>query len=592
MAVVARAQTVVFVDASAMGTGDGTSWSNAFVHLQDALANAAPGDEIWITAGIYRPDLGTGITPGDREASFRIEVPVSLYGGFAGGETSRDDRDWVRNETILSGDLMANDSTDIPSLLPEREDNSSHVVIIELSPSEDPVRLDGLTIASGHAARGTKNTIRGGGIWQVGSHVEVFNSRIMKNLAIRCGGGWAMDSGSFHIGNTYFEGNRQMGGASSTSGGGAICAEALDGIERVLTIENSVFKYNSGFSGGALFTLNGSIHVSNSLFAMNESEELAVFQHEYRDSRLWGSPDFVPTAVYANNRFIRNRSGDDSMYFRSAWNAFIYNNIFIENDGIFSRYDEGTTIINSTFVRNGSVSGHNLMNNIFWKTKIDPYGILYVFNNIFDPDQHLGIIQNELIAGNNIVGNPLFVNIHGLDNTAATEDDDLRLSPDSPAIDRGLKVWLPADLTDLDRDGNREETLPVDLSMRARVFDDLLPLNSVDMGAYEFGAQAITIAVDQPEALPGSAAAAVIDPPYPNPTAGAVGVNVRVTQSVPGRVEVVDMLGRQRSVLFEGRLIADHEQTFTLDTSNLEAGVYLVVVRTPTGSTSRTVVVR
>lgn len=54
------APTIVYVDASASGTGDGSSWANASPSLIDALAGAASGTEIWVAKGAYKPTSGTG----------------------------------------------------------------------------------------------------------------------------------------------------------------------------------------------------------------------------------------------------------------------------------------------------------------------------------------------------------------------------------------------------------------------------------------------------------------------------------------------------------------------------------------------------
>lgn len=50
-----RADTVYVDDDAPLG-GDGTSWASAFLYLQDALAIAAPGDEIRVARGNYKPD--------------------------------------------------------------------------------------------------------------------------------------------------------------------------------------------------------------------------------------------------------------------------------------------------------------------------------------------------------------------------------------------------------------------------------------------------------------------------------------------------------------------------------------------------------
>ena len=57
----AQAQSIIYVSHVATGADTGTSWSDAFTFLQDALQVAQSGDELWVAQGTYRPDQGRGI---------------------------------------------------------------------------------------------------------------------------------------------------------------------------------------------------------------------------------------------------------------------------------------------------------------------------------------------------------------------------------------------------------------------------------------------------------------------------------------------------------------------------------------------------
>jgi uncharacterized repeat protein (TIGR01451 family) len=91
-------ERIIYVDQNAEGAKAGTSWENAYRDLQDALTRAAAdcGSEIWVAQGIYSPG-------NDENDSFVIPDGVEIYGGFNGTETMRKQRDYVNNETILSG---------------------------------------------------------------------------------------------------------------------------------------------------------------------------------------------------------------------------------------------------------------------------------------------------------------------------------------------------------------------------------------------------------------------------------------------------------------------------------------------------------
>ena len=93
MATQAHAATI-FVDQAATGANDGSSWADARTGLQDALATAAAGDQVWIAQGVY--------TPGpSRFVEFRVPSGVQLYGGFSGTENFLEERIQILGETEM-----------------------------------------------------------------------------------------------------------------------------------------------------------------------------------------------------------------------------------------------------------------------------------------------------------------------------------------------------------------------------------------------------------------------------------------------------------------------------------------------------------
>ena len=168
----------VYVDASATGTGDGSSWDNAYPNLADALAAADSASAVWIAAGTYT-------TPAD--SSFFIGTELALYGGFAGDEANLEDADPAANVTILSGDVLGNDDNDMgyDSLL--AVDNNRVLFITDTAAvSRYTVTLNGLTIQNGAIApdrpSGSSIPFSGGGILSF-ARLDVSNVTFLRNRA-------------------------------------------------------------------------------------------------------------------------------------------------------------------------------------------------------------------------------------------------------------------------------------------------------------------------------------------------------------------------------------------------------------------------
>jgi len=262
MAGTAAGQTI-YVDADANGLNNGSSWANAYKYLQDGLADAnssAKPVRIRVAQGIYKPDQGAGITPGDRDATFRLKNGVAIKGGYAGfGAPDANARDIGTYETILSGDLDGNDlDVNDPRYLPTeptRSENSYHVVTG--SGTDETAVLDGATIAGGNANGHyyEPNGI-GAGMYNDSGSPTLTNCTFSRNSTPYHGGGMFNNFGRPAITNCTFSGN-----GVHWDGAG------IYNVASNPTLVNCTFSNNCG---EALYNINNSSPlVTNSTFSDN-----------------------------------------------------------------------------------------------------------------------------------------------------------------------------------------------------------------------------------------------------------------------------------------------------------------------------------
>jgi len=275
---------IVYVDAAATGSNNGTNWLNAYTDLQAALAVAWSCDQvdsIKVAQGTYYPsgfdtliviDSCTNL-PSDtfyivpnRSVSFNIPDSVKVLGGYFAGT---EDRDWICNKTILCGDIDRNGDT---------SGNSYHVVTTFNVDSSTTV--DGFCILDGNANGEDEPDNQGGGWYNEASNGEtssptIRNSIFSGNFASKDGGGMfnvIIDGGSLYPTyiNTIFRGN-----AAGEDGG----AVATDGADDPWNLEfiNSIFSGNlAGEGGSALYSdggVNSGANIINSVINGNNAIE-------------------------------------------------------------------------------------------------------------------------------------------------------------------------------------------------------------------------------------------------------------------------------------------------------------------------------
>lgn len=249
------------------GSGDGSSWAEAIGDLQTALtANLSSIDEVWVAAGTYKP----GVLQSN---SFTLVANVGLYGGFAGSETVREDRDYETSTTTLSGDI---------GTVGNSLDNSTHVVR-----GVTGGIIDGFTISNGNADGPDIYEMMGGGMYNSSASPAVRNCRFVNNTAEEQGGGMHNSSSSPAIDNCIFEGNdARMGGGlgnnyyshsvvsnckftsnAANDGGG------MHNIESNPVITGCTFYGNLGTLGGGLCNEDSNPTVSNCNFDGNGAFE-------------------------------------------------------------------------------------------------------------------------------------------------------------------------------------------------------------------------------------------------------------------------------------------------------------------------------
>lgn len=424
----------------------GGSWENT-CDLQYALTTlAVAGDQLWVAQGTYLPTTGT-----DKSATFLLRPGIALYGGFAGNETSLDQRVTWQNRTYLSGDIGE----------PFYGDSFSYHVVTALG-TDGGTLLDGLTITRGKAT-GEGTAGRGGGVYCEGCSLELHDVNLEGNVAQYIeagqgeGGGIYLSNGSLVLEDVMFYAN-----FAYDNGGGMLAYQSdvqltnvmfhsnssngfgggLYSVESRLAQTGGSYISNASHYGGAMAFRLGEPAVSRVTFLANHAYELGGGLYSITSSPVVDSALFLDNLAELNGGAISNRGGS----------LTVSNSIFSENTSpaaaVLQNTEAGVLALNYlTVTGNESGDGGGVIrsdlagslaveSSILWGnlpagvSPIDPLpgGALRIAGSLVE-----GGCPDEAACVHVIEGDPLL----GSSGSWGGDTTSIPLLPGSPAIDSG-----------------------------------------------------------------------------------------------------------------------------------------------------------
>ncbi|MGE0482414.1 MAG: right-handed parallel beta-helix repeat-containing protein, partial [Phycisphaerae bacterium] len=460
-------------------------------------------------AGTYTPG-----PPGDAVSSYGLPSGVGLYGGFAGNETSRAQRDWETNRVTLSGDVGHDDfyGTPWPNGWNRNTANSGHVV--DASGADGSAVIDGFHILAG--ATGPAGTpagdplMFGGGIYIVNGDPTVRNCTFQYNIAAFGSGGaiYCQDASPtithcafvdnyVHLGNgaaiavvgnavpsiadCTFRGNIAVANRGNSGQGSGLSINFLT-APLAMTVERCVFEYNVARTfyssggveiarGGGISNFGATLSVRDCIFKNNSANAGAGIQ-------TW-DPALIVNCLFHHNTVYSHDFGGGS---DGGYGAGIC---------IYSFQPDIATVVNCTVVSNTGGEGVGMQslgsagfivrNTIIWGNVATGQDVAPRDAGIRgDYSAQYSCVQDLLtpVPGEDPPDPENYPGCIAVDPRLKGPSD-FRLANDSPAIDAGQNSAVPAGvLTDLDGASRF-----LDIAEVVDTGDGAPPV--VDMGAYE-----------------------------------------------------------------------------------------------------------
>ncbi len=369
----------IYVDATATGANDGSSWEDAYTDLQDALMGGYYRT-IHVAEGTYYPSVAT------QDEYFEIMPGMVLMGGYPAGGGMRDADMYT---TILSGDLDQDGSFN--------NGNSFHVV---LANNITCAVIDGVTIKHGNATGSTFATKRGGGLYVNASELTLRDVKFRWNKAEKGGAFFASSSSVVNIEDSSFRKNRaDYGSAIYSSNNSDVMVRTTEIIDNTAAARCAVELHNANTT---LF--------DNSVIADNHSANANAIRVSafYRDHTL---------EMY--NSTVVGELKDKALVSLQAYSGYTvtanyYNSIIAHQDLSYTKghkeYGPGEVVLTTVncYIQGESING-TATGNLYSATAGDI---------MFNPDFSLEPCSPAVDAGDDayamrsedIVGNPRMYN--------------------------------------------------------------------------------------------------------------------------------------------------------------------------------------
>ncbi len=253
------AQTTRYVSTTGITpAASATSWAASTTDLQGAINASQSGDQVWVAAGVYKPTTTTG--PDSRTISFSMKNGVAIYGGFAGNETSLNQRPAIKPaagmdpSSTLSGEIGTVGNTG---------DNSYHVIMNPSGLTTTAV-LDGFVITGGNANGSSFPDNVGGGVYNdgTGGCNPVFRNCILQNNAAAQGGAM-YNYGGFNSQSSPVLTNCMLQSNSAAQGGAMYNSGNSTNSQSSPVLTNCILQSNSAATGGAMYNYGFAGGLSN-----------------------------------------------------------------------------------------------------------------------------------------------------------------------------------------------------------------------------------------------------------------------------------------------------------------------------------------